>query len=107
MHKVARAPTTPLTPFPTLFTTPVYRQNSNTLELTVSNFYGRSIDNPETQPLEVWLGSVGPLKQRVYQSSAAGPLTSINSYQQQAGQHANPGNEPGSPKSPLESSEQA
>src|ERR1700761_5815929 len=44
LGKNPTTPNIPLTPFPTLFTPPVYRANSNTLELTVSNFYGPSAD---------------------------------------------------------------
>lgn len=62
-------PEVPITPFPTLFTTPVYRQANNVIELTVSNFF---YEDPKTRtqaPLDVYLGNLGPLRHRVYQAS--------------------------------------
>ena len=67
----------PITPFPTLFTPPSYRPTTNTVELTVSNFF---YENPKTghaSALEVWLGDIGPLQLRVYPVQAPGPLTNI------------------------------
>ncbi|KAF8647926.1 hypothetical protein AX16_006458 [Volvariella volvacea WC 439] len=70
-------PEVPITPFPTLFTTPVYRPANNTVELTVSNFF---YEDPRTRvqtPLDVYLGNLGPLRHRVYQATPPGPLTNI------------------------------
>lgn len=67
-------PPEPITPFPTLFTAPVYRPTTNTMELTISNFF---YDDPKTNqpaPLEVWLGDIGPLRYRIYQAVPTGPL---------------------------------
>ena len=63
-------PDVPITPFPTLFSTPVYRPANNTLELTVSNFF---YEDPKTRAqtaLDVYLGNLGPLRHRVYQTGA-------------------------------------
>ncbi|KAL0951337.1 hypothetical protein HGRIS_008041 [Hohenbuehelia grisea] len=65
-------PEMPITPFPTLFTAPVYRPANNTVELTVSNFF---YEDPKTRtqaPLDVYLGNLGPLRCRVYQTSPPG-----------------------------------
>ncbi|KAI0033394.1 hypothetical protein K488DRAFT_47691, partial [Vararia minispora EC-137] len=73
-------PDMPITPFPTLFTSPVYRPPTNTLELTVSNFF---YDDPKTRqrlPLDIYLGSLGPLRARVYEAAPPGPLTSVSPF---------------------------
>jgi len=70
----------PITPFPTLFTAPGYRPANNTLELTVSNFF---YEHPKTRvqtPLDVYLGSLGPLRSRFYQATHPGPLTAISAF---------------------------
>jgi recombining binding protein (suppressor of hairless) len=70
-------PEMPITPFPTLFTAPVYRPASNTVELTVSNFF---YEDPKTRaqtPLDVYLGNLGPLRHRVYQTTTPGSLIFI------------------------------
>ncbi len=75
-----KVPELPITPFPTLFTPPTYRPAANSVELTVSNFF---YENPKTghgSALEVWLGDIGPLQQRVYPVQAAGPLTNITPF---------------------------
>ncbi|KAF8640473.1 hypothetical protein AX17_000136 [Amanita inopinata Kibby_2008] len=73
-------PDMPITPFPTLFTAPVYRPANNTIELTVSNFfYGHPTTRQQT-PLDVYLGNLGPLRHRVYQATPPGPLTNISSF---------------------------
>ncbi|KAA1468728.1 hypothetical protein DENSPDRAFT_834136, partial [Dentipellis sp. KUC8613] len=86
-------PEMPITPFPTLFTAPIYRPAGNSLEMTISNFF---YDHPKTRvqtPLDVYLGNLGPLPLRLYQSGPAGPLTSVNPFV-----HAvPPGPEGGSP----------
>jgi recombining binding protein suppressor of hairless len=73
-------PELPVTPFPTLFTAPVYRPANNALELTVSNFF---YENPKTRsqtPLDVYLGSIGPLRTRIYQTPLPGPLTNVSPF---------------------------
>ncbi|TFK57048.1 hypothetical protein OE88DRAFT_1730471 [Heliocybe sulcata] len=73
-------PEMPITPFPTLFTAPTYRPPNNTLDLTVSNFF---YEHPKTRtqtPLDVYLGNLGPLRQRVYQAAPPGPLTAISPF---------------------------
>ncbi|KAF8634475.1 hypothetical protein AX15_000915 [Amanita polypyramis BW_CC] len=70
-------PTMPITPFPTLFTAPVYRPTNNTIELTVSNFFYEHPTTHQQTPLDVYLGNLGPLRHRVYQATPPGPLTNI------------------------------
>lgn len=75
-------PEMPITPFPTLFTAPVYRPNNNSIELTVSNFF---YEDPKTRtqtPLDVYLGNLGPLRHRIYQTAPPGPLTNISPFVQ-------------------------
>ncbi|KAG6851207.1 hypothetical protein H0H93_015217 [Arthromyces matolae] len=78
-----KIPEIPITPFPTLFTAPMYRQNTNTIELTVSNFF---YEDPKTRlstPLDVYLGNLGPLRHRVYQPAATpGPITTVSPFVQ-------------------------
>lgn len=48
----------------------------------MSNFF---YDDPKTNsqiPLDVYLGNIGPLRQRVYQASPPGPLTNISPFVQ-------------------------
>ncbi|KAH9846813.1 hypothetical protein C2E23DRAFT_743129 [Lenzites betulinus] len=64
-------PELPITPFPTLFNTPVYRSQSNTLEMTAANFF---YEDPKTRhqvPLDVYIGSIGPLRLRLYNQTPA------------------------------------
>ena len=74
----SKIPEMPITPFPTLFTPPVYRPANNVVEMTVSNFF---YENPKTghpSALEVWLGDIGPLQQRVYQAPLnSSPITNV------------------------------
>lgn len=70
----------PITPFPTLFTAPVYRSANNTVELTVSNFFYQDPKTKAQTTLDVYLGNLGPLRHRVYQASSPGPLTSISPF---------------------------
>lgn len=72
----------PITPFPTLFTAPVYRPGNNTVELTISNFYYENPNTGQHSPLEVWLGDIGPLHHHVYQPDPLGPLTNVSSFAQ-------------------------
>ncbi|KAF5323353.1 hypothetical protein D9611_005803 [Ephemerocybe angulata] len=89
-----KIPEQPITPFPTLFTAPVYRPQTNVIELTVSNFF---YEHPKTRvqtALDVYLGNLGPLQARVYQTSPPGPLTSISPFVQVAGNPATEQNLP-------------
>jgi len=70
----------PITPFPTLFTPPTYRPATNTVELTVSNFFYENLKTGHASALEVWLGDIGPLQQRVYPVQGPGPLTNITPF---------------------------
>lgn len=83
----------PITPFPTLFTAPVYRPTNNTVELTVSNFF---YEDPKTRlqtPLDVYLGNLGPLRHRIYQPTPPGP--NVPSYgQPQLGMEGGPSDSP-------------
>jgi len=63
-----------------LFTAPVYRPPSHTVELTVSNFFFTNPTTRQQSPLDVYLGNLGPLPLRIFQSPSAGPLTSVNSF---------------------------
>ncbi|KAL6310084.1 hypothetical protein BKA93DRAFT_722358 [Sparassis latifolia] len=59
-------PDLPITPFPTLFSAPLYRTQSHTMELTASNFF---YENPKTRtqlPLDIYIGNIGPLRFRIY-----------------------------------------
>ncbi|KAJ7071134.1 hypothetical protein C8F01DRAFT_1244779 [Mycena amicta] len=51
-------PDMPITPFPTLFTAPVYRPNNNTMELTVANFF---YVDPLPAPTPRWMSTWGIL----------------------------------------------
>ncbi|TFK77202.1 hypothetical protein BDN72DRAFT_784107 [Pluteus cervinus] len=75
-------PEMPITPFPTLFTAPVYRPASNTVELTVSNFFYEDPATRAQRPLDVYLGNLGPLRHRVYHATPPGPLTNISPFAQ-------------------------
>jgi recombining binding protein suppressor of hairless len=75
---------------------------NNTIELTVSNFF---YEDPKTRTqvaLDVFLGNLGPLPHRVYQTSPPGPLTSIGPYVQPLpGMDGVPADSPTSPNSPV------
>ncbi|TFK30759.1 transcription factor [Coprinopsis marcescibilis] len=75
-----KIPEQPVTPFPTLFTAPVYRGTNNTIELTVSNFFCLHPKTRIQTPLDVYLGNLGPLPTRVYQTTQPGPLTSVATF---------------------------
>jgi len=96
-HNNNTIPEMPITPFPTLFTAPVYRQNNNTVELTVSNFF---YENPKTRiqtPLDVYLGNIGPLRHRIYQAAPSGPLTAVTPFLPGGPQDGGPSNATGTP----------
>lgn len=61
-------PQIPITPFPTLYTVPLYRLQNNTLELTAANFCYTHPQTQQATALDVYLGHLGPLKTRIYQS---------------------------------------
>jgi recombining binding protein suppressor of hairless len=67
-----RIPEAPITPFPTLFTAPLYRPQNNSLELTVANFFYHDSNTGGQLPLDVYLGNIGPLRSRVYQGRSRG-----------------------------------
>ncbi|KZT05872.1 uncharacterized protein LAESUDRAFT_759772 [Laetiporus sulphureus 93-53] len=75
----SRIPDLPITPFPTLFTAPLYRSQQNmpqqqvdVLELTAANFFYHNPATNTVDPLDVYLGPLGPLRLRVYQAAAVG-----------------------------------
>ncbi|KAI0963878.1 hypothetical protein AcW1_000835 [Taiwanofungus camphoratus] len=66
-------PDLPITPFPTLFTAPVYRPGTGCMELTVANFFYEDPSNGNNLvPLDVYVGTIGPLRVRVYQAAPMG-----------------------------------
>ncbi|KIM66292.1 hypothetical protein SCLCIDRAFT_110688 [Scleroderma citrinum Foug A] len=73
-------PEMPITPFPTLFTTPVYRPANNTLEMAVSHFFYDDLKTHTQQPLAVYLGNIGPLRARFFPAGSPGPLTNVASF---------------------------
>ncbi|KAK6966707.1 beta-trefoil DNA-binding domain-containing protein [Favolaschia claudopus] len=76
-RQINTIPDMPITPFPTLFTAPVYRQTNNTLELVIANFCYTDPTTAAHTPLDVYLGNLGPLRHRVYQVTQPGPSTNI------------------------------
>lgn len=70
-------PDVPITPFPTLFTAPVFRPTNNTVELTVANFFYADPKTGAQTALDIYIGSLGPLRHRLYHAAAAGPLTNV------------------------------
>ncbi|KAI9235144.1 MAG: hypothetical protein BYD32DRAFT_64190 [Podila humilis] len=60
-----------ITPFPTLLKEPVYNAVSQALELSVSNFYSQLDGKP--MPMQIWLGSVGPLTTHIIRSHLSSP----------------------------------
>ncbi|KAH7910863.1 hypothetical protein BJ138DRAFT_1064224 [Hygrophoropsis aurantiaca] len=75
-------PEMPITPFPTLFTAPIYRPQSNSIEMTVSHFFYEDPKTHAQMPLTVYLGNIGPLRSRAYHTAPPGPLTTIAPYAQ-------------------------
>jgi len=71
----------------------VYRPANNTVELTVSNFFYEDGKTRTQTPLDVYLGNIGPLRQRVYQASPPGPLTNISPFVQSLTGEAGPSGE--------------
>jgi len=65
----------PITPFPTLLKNPVYNAASHTLELVVSNFYSQLGNQPSQMPMNVWLGSRGPLTTHIIRRNTDAPAT--------------------------------
>ncbi|RPD64861.1 hypothetical protein L227DRAFT_494481 [Lentinus tigrinus ALCF2SS1-6] len=62
-------PDLPITPFPTLFNTPVYRSQTNTLEMMAANFFYTDPKTKGQVPLDVYIGNIGPLRLRIYNHS--------------------------------------
>lgn len=62
-------PEVPITPFPTLFNTPVYRSQTNTLEMMAANFFYTDPKTKGQVPLDVYIGNIGPLRLRIYNHS--------------------------------------
>ncbi|KAL9940033.1 hypothetical protein V8E36_000738 [Tilletia maclaganii] len=59
--------TLPITPFPIITSMPLYDARSHTLTTTALNFYyypEEHTGQPTLVPMEVWLGSLGPLQSR-------------------------------------------
>lgn len=67
----------PITPFPTLFTAPVYRGATHSLELTIANFFYEDPRSKGQRSLDIYLGSLGPLNCRIYKAPPPGPLTNV------------------------------
>ncbi|KIP12495.1 hypothetical protein PHLGIDRAFT_17608 [Phlebiopsis gigantea 11061_1 CR5-6] len=78
----AEPPEMPITPFPTLFNVPILHptNDSNTLELTVANFFFQHPQTREQLPLNIYLGNIGPLQHNILPPNPPGPLTSISTY---------------------------
>ncbi|KAK8864280.1 hypothetical protein IAR55_001526 [Kwoniella newhampshirensis] len=66
------ASTPPVNFVPQILTPPVFHPDNNTLDLTLSEFFYSDPANPShlPEPLEVYLGPLGPLHLTVWQSSA-------------------------------------
>ena len=62
-------PELPITPFPTLFNTPIYRSQTNTLEMMAANFFYTDPKTKGQVPLDVYIGNIGPLRLRIYNHS--------------------------------------
>ncbi|KAH9944135.1 uncharacterized protein BXZ73DRAFT_39580 [Epithele typhae] len=62
-------PEMPITPFPTLFNSPVYRSQHNFLEMMAANFFYTDPKTKEQTPLDVYVGNLGPLRLRIYNHS--------------------------------------
>ncbi|KAL1748524.1 hypothetical protein HDZ31DRAFT_29540 [Schizophyllum fasciatum] len=75
-----KIPEMPITPFPTLFTAPVYRQQHHTIDLTISNLFYEDPSTGRHKALEVYLGNLGPLAHRIYQMGPSGPLTNVGPF---------------------------
>ncbi|KAL8277287.1 hypothetical protein RQP46_010356 [Phenoliferia psychrophenolica] len=64
-------PTSGITPFPTVSAPPEYNPVTHSISMSVSNFYS-VVDGTKTLvPLEVWVGSIGPLKVHVGETAGA------------------------------------
>lgn len=72
-----KIPDLPITPFPTLFTAPRYVPNTDynaqppreLLELTAANFFYHNPATATVEPLDVYIGPLGPLRTRIYQAT--------------------------------------
>jgi recombining binding protein (suppressor of hairless) len=63
---ISNLPSRSITPFPTIISAPVFRPATQSLELTISNFFtptaGNGNGQPQMVPLEIWLADIGPLR---------------------------------------------
>ena len=59
----------PITPFPTLFNTPVYRAQHHFIEMMAANFFYMDPKTKTQTPLDVYIGNIGPLRLRIYNHS--------------------------------------
>ncbi|KZT75131.1 hypothetical protein DAEQUDRAFT_807376 [Daedalea quercina L-15889] len=74
-----KIPDLPITPFPTLFTAPRYVPNTDynaqppreLLELTAANFFYHNPATATVEPLDVYIGPLGPLRTRIFQATHA------------------------------------
>ncbi|KAI0080290.1 hypothetical protein K474DRAFT_301037 [Panus rudis PR-1116 ss-1] len=73
--KINTIPDMPITPFPTLFTAPV--ANGRRLDLSVANFFYEDPKTRSAKPLDVYLGSLGPLPITHYSDPRPGLITTI------------------------------
>lgn len=75
-------PEMPITPFPTLFTAPRMQSggDTNTLQLTIANFFFEHPQTREQTELHVYLGNIGPLRREFLPPNPPGPLTSVSTY---------------------------
>ncbi|KAH9837042.1 uncharacterized protein C8Q71DRAFT_706652 [Rhodofomes roseus] len=72
-----KIPDLPITPFPTLFTAPRYVPNTDynaqppreLLELTAANFFYHNPTTATVEPLDVYIGPLGPLRTRIFQAT--------------------------------------
>lgn len=87
-----------------MFTAPFYRRKNNTIEVTVTNFFYPDLMTGAPTPLDVYLGTLGPLRHYVYQASHPGPLTNISPLLNETNGNVMDNAEPataGSPSSPI------
>ncbi|WWD17423.1 hypothetical protein CI109_101864 [Kwoniella shandongensis] len=65
-------PSHPIDPVPQILVPPVFHPDKNTLDLTISEFFFSDSADPTRprEPLEVYLGPLGPLHLTVWQSNA-------------------------------------
>ena len=104
-HPPTAVPLRPITPFPVSANVPALPPSVNRLELDVFNFYSADPITNSPIPMEVWIGSIGPLTIRVQPTntqpySAHFDMTtgqSLESVDSQAGSTLPHGQDPGAP----------